>query len=389
MKILCLTPWFPRERNDPHGSYILDSVEALADLGHEITVLITEPYRLQWRKKNKGSFISEKIKIHSCKHFSIPRNYCRFISNYAYRKKVAPILKALIQQYDCDLIHAHTELPGIAAIDVSRQCPIPCIITIHGINTDKKLYTGKTRQLFFHYTYENAARLVLVGKPLIPFAKQFVSDDSHFRIIHNGFRFSEQHNHADPQKWPEKLRFISVSNLEEGKGIELNLQAFAKLKQENIVNWTYQIVGDGSLRHLLESLVDQYHLRDHVIFLGALTHDQVYVKLAEADIFTLPSYREAFGIAYIEAMSMGLLTIGIQDQGPDAFISHEKTGFLLPPHNRQALANTFKKIFLSREKMQEIALNGKNHIRNYFTWRRHAENLIDVYREAVRETLSI
>ena len=35
MKILHLTPWFPHHRHDQSGNFILDSVEALAELGHE------------------------------------------------------------------------------------------------------------------------------------------------------------------------------------------------------------------------------------------------------------------------------------------------------------------------------------------------------------------
>ncbi|EKD71486.1 MAG: hypothetical protein ACD_46C00181G0051, partial [uncultured bacterium] len=41
MNILCLTPWFPAHREDQQGNFILDSIESLVELGHNITVLLT------------------------------------------------------------------------------------------------------------------------------------------------------------------------------------------------------------------------------------------------------------------------------------------------------------------------------------------------------------
>ncbi len=55
----------------------------------------------------------------------------------------------------------------------------------------------------------------------------------------------------------------------------------------------------------------------------------VYAHLSQADVFvTNLLYREAFGVVYAEAMSCGLLTIGIKGQGAEEIIEHEKTGLL-------------------------------------------------------------
>ena len=389
-KILFLTPWFPAHREDQTGNYILDSFEALSNLGHELTVLVTQPWRPKLAKVlhkdwNKPPIdikqFSEKLNLNLCYHFSIPRNYFRPISNYAYNHQIGSKLEALARKNHCELIHAHTELAGWLAVNVAKRLCIPSVVTLHGIDTDKKLYSGITKKQLYEYTISNADRLVLVGETLIDFFKNFTQKFDHFRVVHNGFRLTSQIINFNKKMNEKCYRFVSVSNLHEGKGIDINLYALEKLKSVGIKNWTYKIIGDGYERKKLETLVDTLCLRDCVFFIGRCQHKDVYTQLSESDIFILPSYREAFGIAYIEAMSFGLLTIGVQGQGPSAFINHGKTGLLISPNSIDELASTLQTALQSPHEMLKIANAGKQHIINHFTWRDHALNLTKIYDE--------
>jgi glycosyltransferase involved in cell wall biosynthesis len=115
--------------------------------------------------------------------------------------------------------------------------------------------------------------------------------------------------------------------------------------------------------------------------MGACAHDQIYILLKSADVFVLPSYREAFGIAYLEAMASGLLAIGVESEGPSAFIKHGDTGFLVPPRDSDALARQLIRIAGDRPAMRKIAESGRDYVTRNLTWNRHAEKLIDIYRE--------
>lgn len=393
MRILCLTPWFPSHRQDQLGNFILDSVEALAKLGHQVTVLVTQPWRPKtaglisrnWKqKKILVEQFSNQLNLHSCHYISIPRSFFCSFTHGSYRKRVNPFLKKLLHKFNCQLIHAHTEIAGVSAVDVGKEFGIPTIMTVHGISTESKLYSGKTRQLLFEYPFSNANRVVLVGNSLRNFSQQFVKDDHHFRIVPNGFRSSVHNSVSLEKSWSnENMRFISVSNLQEGKGIDLNLHALSKIKKAGIENWSYKIIGDGDKRKFLEVLVNQLNINQHVRFLGACNHDEVYSQLIQSDVFILPSYREAFGVAYVEAMSCGLLTIGVAGQGPQDFIEHGKTGLLVAPNNIDDLAASIKSLFDSPDKMHEIAATGKKHVHTNFTWHNHAEKLEKIYQELI------
>ena len=169
------------------------------------------------------------------------------------------------------------------------------------------------------------------------------------------------------------------------KGIDLTLRALARLRQEGFENWTYEIVGGGSERASLDAMTDALGLRDKVIFHGKLPHDQAMRLLAQADVFVLPSYREAFGIAYLEAMAMGLLAIAVSGQGPEAFIADRRTGLLVRPDDSEALFVAMKTVLENGPEMRRIAAAGQRLVRTEFTWARHAEKLMAVYREALRE----
>lgn len=391
MKILHLTPWFPSQRSDQQGNFILDSVEALADLGNEVTVLVTQPWRPKvaglfnkaWRSKKifPGQY-SNKLTVHVSRHLSIPRSYFCSLTHFHYRMRINRVLKRVAQQCKAQLIHAHTELPGVSAVDVGRQLCIPTVITLHGISTEPKLYLGNTKKTLFNYTLKNANRVVLVGDPLVNFAKQFVDDSSHFRVVGNGFRALRQsENNKKKLGLDNYFRFVSVSNLEEGKGIDINLYALAKLNQKGIKSWDYKVIGDGSERSKLELIAKRLNLHDQVKFLGACSHNEVYDQLAQSDVFILPSYREAFGVAYLEAMSHGLLTVGVQAQGPEAFIKNGVTGFLVSPRDVDSLVDVLAKVFLCKNTIMNIADEGKKYVVNYFTWQQHAKKLEDIYQE--------
>ena len=205
-----------------------------------------------------------------------------------------------------------------------------------------------------------------------------------FRIVHNGFRMPSAEACGGRAAWRPPLRFVSVSNLHEGKGIDLNLQALGGLHHKGLRNWAYTIVGDGRERASLELLATALGIAEQVNFVGAVNHDTVYGYLAEADVFVLPSYREAFGVAYLEAMACGLLTVGVRGQGPSAFIRDGETGLLVEPNDVASLAACLQETFENPAHMQGIALKGRDFVHGAFTWRGHAEHLIDILHEIAK-----
>ncbi|MFC0408640.1 glycosyltransferase family 4 protein [Roseomonas elaeocarpi] len=72
-------------------------------------------------------------------------------------------------------------------------------------------------------------------------------------------------------------------------------------------------------------------------------HDVARV-LAAADIFTLPSHFEGLPMSVIEAMLSGLPVVSTDIRGPREMVVEGETGFLVPPHEAEPLAEALARL---------------------------------------------
>ncbi|PIZ04847.1 MAG: hypothetical protein COY58_01980 [Gammaproteobacteria bacterium CG_4_10_14_0_8_um_filter_38_16] len=379
LKILWVTSSFPVDPKIGKNLYLWHPLQALKNLGAKCVVLNMQPWKPMVNKSiDEAQF---EIDIVNRQYFSIPRHYCRAISNYSCLLKAASEIKKLHARYQFDVIHAHGEICGLPAVAISKKLHIPVAVTIHGIDMCKRLWQGRSGKQF-NRMFKEANKIIYVGKPLQQHFRHITNDKAHFSIVHNGFRLPVNQSLTERVFENQKIiQIISVSNLHEGKGIDLTLYALSFLKNQGVKNWFYTIIGDGDQRKYLEKIIMQCNLSDQVKLIGQCAHEAVYDYLKKSDLFCLPSYREAFGIAYLEAMAHGLLTIGVKGQGAQAFIDQGKTGFLVSPNDMDDLKQTLFLAITQFHTMKAISFSGKEHVIKNFTWKQNAEKLMAIYKE--------
>lgn len=392
MNVLVITPWFPDHPNDQHGNFVLDSIEALCAFGHSVHVLVTRaivPNVSNSRRPCCNSIQREMFQrgfsLACVGYLSIPRNYFRFVSNRLYVAGCAGALERALKEYSIDVVHAHTELAGVLGCTVAGAAGVPVVTTLHGINVGKRYLDGLGQDRFMRRAFSCPDRLVLVGAPLMDFVGRYADRMDHVRIVHNGFRETLATNCRGRGVLREvkRLEIVSVSNLVNGKGIDVNIAALAQPEIARLSNWHYHVVGDGPMRHALEAQARQLDIADRVTFHGRRGHDEVYRILSGCHVFSLPSSPEAFGVAYLEAMACGLLAIGIASQGPSCFIKNGQTGILIRDGDVDELASRLKDILDNPTRYAHIAESGSEHVWNHLTWRAHASGMTDVFNEAI------
>jgi glycosyltransferase involved in cell wall biosynthesis len=105
---------------------------------------------------------------------------------------------------------------------------------------------------------------------------------------------------------------------------------------------TFKIIGSGPEKERLIRLANSLGISSRVEFLGASTNvKDVYHTF---DVFVLSSRNEGFANVILEAMASGLPVIATDVGGAREAIENGRTGFIVPPHNPEALAQYVSRI---------------------------------------------
>lgn len=134
-----------------------------------------------------------------------------------------------------------------------------------------------------------------------------------------------------PTAWiaPERKLLLAVGRLNEQKGFDYLLMAFSELVAAH-QDWDLVILGEGSLREILESQIQAYDLGKRVYLLGRAGNVRDWYQ--RADLFVMSSRYEGFPMTLVEAMAYGCTVVSYDcDTGPRDIIRHGVDGLLVSP----------------------------------------------------------
>ena len=169
----------------------------------------------------------------------------------------------------------------------------------------------------------------------------------------SAYAYDEQKFVKRPQRW----RFVYAGRLVAYKNIDRVIQALSTLSED----FVFDIIGEGSERERLETLVRDLGLGDKVVFHGRMPREEVLGYMRNAHCFVMISSSEVFGLVYLEAMASSCITIASIGGGIDGVIQDCYNGFLCKAGDEEKLSALLKKILLLTEKeLQTVTRNGFN-----------------------------
>jgi glycosyltransferase involved in cell wall biosynthesis len=131
----------------------------------------------------------------------------------------------------------------------------------------------------------------------------------------------------------ERPVFITVARLSVEKGISRILAALSRLQ----FPFEYHVVGEGSEREKLESIVRAYGLEESVFFRGA--HADPFSLVPEADLFLQGSLYEGFPNVLLESAARGIPCVAYDVPGGTASLIHSlSSGLLVSDGDEQGYA---------------------------------------------------
>ncbi len=295
-----------------------------------------------------------------------------------------PLLRRLHAARPFDLIHAHYASPaGVIALLAARWMQVPVLVTVHGADVT---YTAKQNALgaaIIRWVFQRADAVVANSQWTATRVIQCGAPPDKVSVSYYGGNGRHPAPAAPKVDEARPLHLLSVSLLEPRKGQAFVLRALRVLRDHGY-DLRYTIVGDGPQAPALRALADELGLSDIVSFEGRKEHEEVWPYFAACDIFVLPSWNEAFGVVYIEALSQGKPIVGCQGEGgPEELKGLGECGELVQPQNVDSLVTALKRLLDDPARRRQMGETGKQIVEQHFTWERNAATTFALYQKLV------
>lgn len=265
-------------------------------------------------------------------------------------------------------LHVHwASHPATLALIVSKFSKITYSITAHAhdIQVFKNLLGWKIAEARFVRTCTEFNRKLLEG--LYPEATR-----GKMTVIHYGVDLDLYVDNTRAMTTPARPRVLTVASHRPYKGLPYLIEACRMLRDEGIA-FECNMIGDGPMRPELEALIAKYDLGGVVHLLGARSEAEVARMMKETEVFVLPSIIQKDGMmegmpnALIEAMATSRPVISTTIAGIPELIDHGKTGFLVPPEDAKALADSMRELITDPERARRMGERGRERIRAEFS----------------------
>lgn len=295
--------------------------KALAQKGHNIHfITYSQPARLDFFNEN---LFYHEVNIPAYPLFQYP----------PYELALASKMVDIVKFEKLDVLHVHYAIPHASAAYMAKQIlkthgiDIPVITTLHG--TDITL-VGKDASFEPVVTFSiNASDgVTAVSEDLRTETYSHFRIEKEIKVIPNFINLDrfrkQQKDHFKSAICPagEKL-LIHTSNFRAVKRVQDVMLIFDRVRKQ--IPAKLLLVGDGPDRPRIEKLTRELNAWSDVRFLGKL--EAVEEVLSVSDLFLMPSEKESFGLAALEAMACEVPVISTNAGGIPELNLHGQTGF--------------------------------------------------------------
>lgn len=296
--------------------------KALAKLGHEVHfITYSQPIRLDFFSEN---LFYHEVNISVYPLFQYP----------PYEAALAGKMVDVVKYEKLDLLHVHYAIPHASAAFLAKQIlksqgiNIPVVTTLHG--TDITI-VGKDATLspVVTFSMEQSDGLTTVSNDLKTETNEYFKISKDIKVIHNFVDFGRFHKqkkeHFKKILAPNNEKvLIHVSNFRKVKRIDDIIRVFDIVRKQ--IPSKLLLIGDGPERPAMEQLCRDLGTCDDIRFLGKL--DATEELLSVGDLFMMPSEKESFGLAALEAMACEVPLLSSNTGGLPELNIHGVTGFL-------------------------------------------------------------
>ena len=288
---------------------------------------------------------------------------------------------------DYSLIHSHFLFSdGAVALRFNKTFGLPYVVAVR--NTDVNIFL-KYRPDLRSICYEilrKASVIIFISpcyreqlfKKIPPQVVQQIDQKTH--VVPNGISTFWLQDTFSPAPRPGTvLRLLYVGDFSRNKNVPNTIRAADIVREKMEVQLTLVGGGRGGSADVL-SMLDSGRY-PWIDYRGRIDDKGELAAVYRAhDIFVMPSFKETFGVVYIEALSQGLPIVHSEKQGVDGYFKSGTVAEAAKPGDPQDIA---QKIALLAGRLDEVRSLCHEQARR-FDWNRVAATYLNIYRAAMR-----
>lgn len=380
-RILCVTSNFPRWKDDSTTPFVLHLARDLQGLGWTVDVLAPHA---------PGAVLNETVAgvhVERFRYFwpEAGESVCYqggALVNLRRRRldylKLPPLvlfewasLARRLHSGRYDLVHSHWILPqGFTATLAAGPSRTPHVATVHG--SDVLALNGPLLNRFKRFALRRADAVTANSSATRDAAIGLAPDIRNLQTVPMGVSMPREPDMGAVAALRARYRrgrgplLIFVGRVVLEKGVEDLIDAVRQL-MPRLPDITALIVGDGQDRSMIEARAGAMGVGDRVTFAGWMSPEALPDYLAAGDMFVGPSWIEAQGLIFAEAMLAGTPVIASDVGGVRDTVRDNETGILVPARASAEIARAVERLHGNEALSQSLAAAGRTYARHHCT----------------------
>jgi len=301
-------------------------------------------------------------------------------------------LEKIIRENKVDIVHARSRAPAWSAFYAAKRVGAHFVTTFHGTYTGVDNFLKK----YYNSIQTRGERVIVISRFIGKHIRSIYGvEENRIRLVHRGIdldRFDPAKVSAErlvqlAKKWrlPDGMSVVMLpGRITRWKGQTIMINALAQLGRHDIRCLLVGAdQGRAGYRRELETLLQRFGLADIVHVMEHCTDMPAAYMLSDV-VVSASTDPEAFGRVVAEAQAMGRPVIASDHGGVGEMVHSEKTGWLFPPGDAEALAGVLRRVLdLSPVEREVLTKTAADYVHKNFSKQKMCDRTLGVYNDVM------
>ena len=317
--------------------------------------------------------------------------------NFFSDRKALKKIKAIIKEYQPDIVHTHAAKAGALGRKAAADCGVPVILhTFHGHvfhSYFNKFKTEIFRQIEKRLASKSSGIIAISKIQKDELVNVFkIAPEHKVKVIPLGFDLNPFHENLEEKRkkvrkeyqLSDEIAVAIVGRLAPIKNHDLFLEAVRLTQAKTKQKLVFFIVGDGELKDELEAKVDVLKAETGVDIRFTSWIRDIKTFNAGMDIICLTSNNEGTPVSLIEAQATNKPVVTTDVGGVRDIVLEGETGFIVPKGDSLAFAEKLLLLTENKELRNRMSEKGWEFVKDTFHYTRLVRDMEEYYKQLLQ-----